>query len=386
MMAAVKQADPGLELHLLVCTEGPLIERAQELGVITKLLPMPPQLAELGDSGLAANGGWGLCGLARRMAGSMPALRTYAGRIRSAIHKLQPDVIHSNGLKTHLLAGLATGRKRPVVWHLHDYCSSRRIVSRLLRYVRRRAVGAVAVSESVADDARKVLPRFSVEVIPNAIDTEHFSPAAGRPASLDDLAGLPAAGEETLRVGLVATFARWKGQDTFLEAVAQLKAGGLSLPVRFYVIGGPIYQTHGSQFSEHELRQAAVERGIADCVGFIPWQPDTVDIYRALDIVVHASTRPEPFGLTIVEAMACARPVIVARAGGAAELFTHDYDAVGVSPGKPEELASAMFELLQTPPRRVSLGIHARETVLGRYSRRRLGAQVSKLYTRMGSS
>ena len=68
-----------------------------------------------------------------------------------------------------------------------------------------------------------------------------------------------------------------------------------------------------------------------DSVGFVPFVEDPVPVYRALDVVLHASTQPEPFGLTVVEAMACGRAVVVSAAGGAAELFTDGVDALGVA-------------------------------------------------------
>src|SRR5262249_36473339 len=121
------------------------------------------------------------------------------------------------------------------------------------------------------------------------------------------------------------------------------------LPVRFYIVGGPIYRTQVSQFSEAELRNLAVNLGIAERTGFIPFQNETAEIYGNLDVVVHASTRPEPFGLTIVEAMACARPVIVSAAGGAAELFANGIDALGFPPGDVEQLADRMIKLRRDP-------------------------------------
>ncbi len=57
---------------------------------------------------------------------------------------------------------------------------------------------------------------------------------------------------------------------------------------------------------------------------------------RALDIVVHASTRPEPFGLVIAEAMACGRAVITSAAGGAAEIVESEVDALTHTPGDVE--------------------------------------------------
>ena len=187
-------------------------------------------------------------------------------------------------------------------------------MARLLRWSARPGVRAVAVSHSVAADAARVLgPRVPVETIYNAVDLDRFAPGPGDGAWLDGLAGLPPAPAGTVRVGLVATYARWKGHDVFLDAVARLDPG---LPARFYVVGGPIYRSAGSQYSPEELRAKAEALGVAGRVGFAGHQADPEAVYRALDVVVHASTRPEPFGRVIVEAMACGRAVVVLRGGG----------------------------------------------------------------------
>jgi glycosyltransferase involved in cell wall biosynthesis len=80
--------------------------------------------------------------------------------------------------------------------------------------------------------------------------------------------------------------------------------------------------------------------------------------------------------------MACGRPVVVARAGGAAELFRDDEDAVGVPPGDPDALASAVATLLADPSRRERLGAAARRTALDRFARDRLGREVAAAYER----
>jgi glycosyltransferase involved in cell wall biosynthesis len=266
------------------------------------------------------------------------------------------------------------------VWHVHDYYGSRPLVRRLLRWGRRGVGCAVAVSASVARDARRVLGGCPVEVIANAIDVGHFTPASRDGTWLDLRAGLPPAAAGTVRVGLVATYARWKGQDVFLEAAARLPRAA---PVRFYVVGGPIYQTRNSQFSEAELRRLAESRGLGGRVGFIGFQDDPVEAYRGLDVVVHASTRPEPFGLTVAEAMACGRAVIVAQAGGAGELFRPGHDAVGVPPGDAAALAATLARLVGDPGERRRLGTAARHTACGRFGRERLGPQVLAVYDRL---
>ncbi len=220
-----------------------------------------------------------------------------------------PDLVHSHGIKTHVLGALLPSRA-PVIWHIHDYLSLRSVSARLLALLSRRCSLAIAVSESVAADARRCLPEhLDVRVVHNSVNTEVFRPE-GTVADLDAMSGLPPAPQGTIRIGLPATFARWKGHETFLNAVSQLDRPN----VRGYVIGAPLYGTENSQWAQTELVELVKRLGLEGRIGFTGLITDMPAAYRALDIVVHASTRPEPFGLVIVEAMACGR-ALVAMAG-----------------------------------------------------------------------
>ncbi len=168
-----------------------------------------------------------------------------------------------------------------------------------------------------------------------------------------------------------------------------LKSGAytLDVTVAFYIVGGPIYQTHGSQFSEAELRALAVRCGVEGSVGFVGFQEAPAEAFRALNVVVHASTRPEPFGLTIVEAMACGKAVAAVAAGGAAELIQDGRDALALPPGDADALAAAIGHLVNDPALRARLGDEARRTVLARFTRDGLSARFLCLYrqARQGS-
>jgi glycosyltransferase involved in cell wall biosynthesis len=371
-----------VELLLVASTPGSLLGQAESLGVETVLLPMPDELAGVGDSRHRGRGWWQRSwGLARHALSAAPAALEYGRRLGNTLRDISPDLVHSNGIKSHLLARLARLGTVPIVWHVHDFYGDRPFVRRLLPWAQKGVAGAIAISRAVARDVSALVPAVPTTVIHNAIDVTAFAPGPGQPALLDRLAGLPPAQAGVIRVGLVATYARWKGHDVFLQAIAQFVAAQPASQTRFYVVGGPIYHTQGSQFSAAELRAMVRSLGIEAHVGFIRFQEDPAEIYRGLDIVVHASTRPEPFGLTIVEAMACGKPVVVAQAGGATELFTHDHDAVGVPPGRPEQLAAALAGLVDNPERRRRLGENARLTASQRFSQTRLGAQVLEAYT-----
>jgi glycosyltransferase involved in cell wall biosynthesis len=177
----------------------------------------------------------------------------------------------------------------------------------------------------------------------------------------------------------VATYARWKGQDLFLHAAAALLRQGIT-DVAFYIIGGPVYKTRDSQFTVAELRQQIVHLGLAAHCALIPFQQDLPPIYRALDIVVHASTRPEPFGRTIIEAMACGRAVVVSAAGGAVELFTEGVDALGVPPGRLPPLIEALRQLIHDPALRQRLGTAARQTAVRRFDLQVMAQRLLPLY------
>ncbi len=381
MLRAVRAEEPSTELHVIVCTDGPLIAEARAIGAQVQLLEMPERIAELGDSALRGKGRVGTSfTLMRRGVAALPAGRRYIKSLREMIERIHPDLVHSNGIKTHLLTRLAGWHEAPIAWHVHDFLSRRAVISRLLRYAAGEVDVGIAISKAVAEDARTVLPQTPIEIVSNAIDTDHFSPGDGDGAALDRLAGLPEAAPGVVRLGLVATYARWKGQDTFLAAAARvMKTQGVPA-ARFYIIGGPIYKTQGSQFSRAELEKQVRELGLEAFVGFVDFQPDPLAVYRALDGVVHASTQPEPFGLTIIEAMACGKAVIVSQAGGAAELFTDGEDALGAPPGDVAALASRMVQLLQSPDLRVSLGQRARATAARRFDLRLLGPRLLEVY------
>jgi glycosyltransferase involved in cell wall biosynthesis len=379
-LRGLRQARPEAELHLVVGTHGHLLDSAREIGVGVTLLPMPAVLSGMGDSALQYarrfRGTWELLTQALR---AVPAAWRYVRALRGVLHRLRPTLIHSNGLKTHWLARLSRPRATPVVWHLHDFYSLRPLMARTLNRARRGVAGGIAISEAVARDARQVLPGLPIAVVPNAIDLTRFFPRPEDGRWLDEVAGWAPAEPQTVRVGLVATFARWKGHEVFLKAAARALAGSPSMPLRFYIVGGPIYHTR-AQFTEEELKARAMALGISPRVAFVGFQQDIARVYRALDLVVHASVHPEPFGLTIAEAMACGKPVIVSQAGGAAELFTPGHDAVGVAPGDVDGLAASIRQLAADPDLRRRLGEAACRTATQRFDQRRFGPQILEAY------
>lgn len=377
LLTQLRRARPDWPIRLIIGNDGPLAADATRLGIETVTLPFPRDFARLGDAGLATPATW--MHFARHaVRGSVTTFR-YLQDLRRMISTFAPDVVHSNGIKMHLLAALARPAGASLVWHFHDYPGARPVTRRLVQTLKRRPTVIVAVSNSVATDIRQTAGTgVTVETVWNSVDLDRFAPD-GPHLDLDALAGLPPAREGTLRVGLVATFARWKGHQLFLDMVRAL---GSDRPVRAYIVGGPVYETHASQWSMEELRASVADRGLSDRVGLTGFVRDTSSALRALDVVVHASTLAEPFGLAIAEAMAAARPVVISDAGGVAELVVHDQTGLTYRCGSVEQLTERVRRLLDDDGLRSRLGRSAHDAAVKQFDPGRVTAQMLDLYDR----
>ncbi len=374
----LRVAQPTWALGLITANDGPLADDARRLGVITEVLPFPREFARIGDAGLTGPRTWAR--FARRAAGGSMATVRYFRALRTTIAAFEPDVIHSNGIKMHVLGALAKPERSALVWHFHDYLSARPVTCRVIKRLKHRCRAVVAVSESVAADLREQLgPGADVTTVWNSVDLTRFTPGGPR-LDLDAMASLARTETGLPRIGLVATFARWKGHLLFLEALRLLKE---TRRFRGYIVGGPLYETDGSQHSLPELQAAITRLGLNGVVGLTGFVRDSDAALRHLDVVVHASTSPEPFGLVIAEAMACGRPVVVSRAGGVAELIEPEVNALTYTAGNSQELAAQLARLVDDVSLRRRIGDAARRSAVEQFDPQRVVGQMLGLYGRL---
>jgi glycosyltransferase involved in cell wall biosynthesis len=382
ILRALRSSRPDWSLHLIAGDQGPLLEQARDISVAAECLQFPNIISQLGEASGHKSGNSLLRKL--RLALAAPSAFLYAFRLRRRLSRLQPDIVHSNGMKMHFFSAMVMppGSPMKLIWHLHDYLSARRTMSPLLRRMAHRCRVVIANSHSVVADARKVLPTdLTIQAVHNSVDTNLFTPA-GSCIDLDELAGMPEAPAGTIRIGLVATFAGWKGHDVFIRAAGMIPR---DLSVRFYIIGGPIYATEGSQWSFDDLRQIARDAGIEERVGFTGFIEDVPAAMRALHIIVHASKKPEPFGMTIIEAMACGRAVISSGWGGAGELIDPEVNALTFSLTDPGTLANAITRLIDDSELRSRLGSAARAKVEREFNQRVFAEKMMSIYNELKS-
>jgi glycosyltransferase involved in cell wall biosynthesis len=103
---------------------------------------------------------------------------------------------------------------------------------------------------------------------------------------------------------------------------------------------------------------------------------------RGVDVVVHASTSPEPFGLVVGEAMACGRAVLVGDSGGVAELVSPEHDALAYRTGSVDAMTAGITRLIDDAALRTRLGAAARASAMARFSPDRAWRQMLEVYAR----
>jgi glycosyltransferase involved in cell wall biosynthesis len=227
-------------------------------------------------------------------------------------------------------------------------------------------------------DARAAVPGLPVATVENGVDLLRFSPD-GPVADIDAMAGAPAVARRTVRVGLVGTYAKWKGHDVFFSALSRLA----HVPLQAYVVGGPVYDTADSQWRRDDLERMADQAGIRSRIRLVPFCADVSPIMRSLDVIVHASTAPEPFGLVIAEAMCTGRAVVVSAAGGAAGLVRPGVDALTHEAGDAAGLAAAIERLVTDGSTRTRIAAAARDAGARRFDSARAAADMLRVYRRV---
>lgn len=187
--------------------------------------------------------------------------------------------------------------------------------------------------------------------------------------------GIP---EEAFVVGLVGLLIPWKGQRLFLEAALQLLP---EMPdAVFAIVGGTPDEC---AYFEAELRQRSEQPDLRGRVVFTGHVSGMAGVYNGLDIVLSASTSPEPLGTVVIEAMTMARPLIAPNHGGAVEMVEHDKTGLLFKAGDAADLAATILRVYRHPELGQRLGEAARAHALAVFAVNEHVRQVQGVYDRL---
>ncbi|MFM0286257.1 glycosyltransferase family 4 protein [Paraburkholderia megapolitana] len=281
--------------------------------------------------------------------GWLRALPGIASQVRAiAAEAKRFDVLFLNTQKALVLGALGKPlHRRPVIWYLHDIMSAQHfgfVQRAIVKWMVRHMVDRVVANSHASAQALAALTGCATDtlaVVHNGIDTSIFDSFGTLDA--DDIAalrkrlGLP---EHVWLAGLFGRIAPWKGQHVAIGALARLH------DVHLVLVGDALYGEHAYA---QELRNLAQRLGVTERVHFVGFRDDVPAWMKAMDVIVHTSTEPEPFGRVIVEGMAATKPVIATAAGGVTEIIRHQHNGWLVQPGDEKDLADAVSSLRASP-------------------------------------
>ncbi|HUU10358.1 MAG TPA: glycosyltransferase [Phycisphaerae bacterium] len=260
------------------------------------------------------------------------------------------DLIHANNEllvnRVAILAARLAGL--PVISHQRGWSWP----SRLTRLLAAAADRIVAISDFVVHSLTDAgVPPDKIVRVYDGIDAQPFADADRHRASARANLGFD---PDDHVIGLPAVLLPWKGHDLFLSAFAELARRRPN--ARALIVGGsPAAATDLAP----ALRKRIADLGLTDRVRLTGHVDDVAPMYAAMDVVVHASLQPEPFGLVVVEAMAAGKPVVAAAAGGPAEIVNHAEDGWLYPMGDAPALTGALDYLLDNPHLRAALARRA---------------------------
>ncbi len=354
---------------LVTPVEGPLTERVRALNVPVVVEPLPG-LLRLGRNANAAD-------YLRATSGIF--LAGYFRRFSALLREHGAEIVHANSVKTMFLtAPMRLFRPRPrIVWHIRDVMTRRRFFGLIDSLGARVPDAIVTNSDFTAAQFRRC--RSRVVRIYNGLVLDEYRPATdGERAEFKRQWGIP---ERRKLVGILGVLTPWKGHRVFLEAAKQVLA--TRAEAHFLVIGDEIYDTAGHRGYRAELEAYARELGIADRVTFTGFLNPVERALGCLDVLVHASIEPEPFGRVVVEGQASGVPVVASRSGGVPEIVPDGSVGTLVRPGDPADMARAVGRYLDSDDLRRLTASAARKWALERFSLPRLVDELSSLYDRL---
>jgi glycosyltransferase involved in cell wall biosynthesis len=294
-------------------------------------------------------------------------------RARSAFAAARLDVIHfHNGrlgviygsIVASWLAGIPTR-----ILTAHSPVLER---SPAQKFIEGRVLGRlhhiIAISDEIKQDLvrKKAAAAAKITVIPNGVEPAEFNPSDAERIPARTALGLP---DEGPVIGMVGRLDRLKGADVLIRAVPLIKTKMPTLRVVLI----------GTGDDEKELKGLAAQQGISDIVLFTGYRSDARRLMHALDLLVLPS-RYEGQSLSLLEAMACGKPVVGANVGGIPGVLVDGVTGLLFPSEDVATLAEAIVKLLSDPQKREIMGLAGRRRIETCFSQATMLERIVSLY------
>ena len=299
-----------------------------------------------------------------------------APRIRSFVRTIREneiDLVHTHSYlhnsKPEIIAAWITGT--PCISHNHQYSKLMHFDKIFARFVDR----FIYVSSQQAEyHIAQGIPRIKGTVIHNGVDMNAFTQSYDVEVvrrEFNNKFGEPL-------VGLIGRIEWWKGHEYFLEAIAEV-AKHIDV-LKALIIGELTEASIINRRYLNKLRLMVKSMGLEDKIIFTGSRDDIPRLIAALDIVVHASSTPEPFGLVVIEGMAAGKPVIATAAGGILDIIEDGVNGLLVQRKDSKAMAEAILRVISDRDKAERMALAARRHVAEKFTVQHQLTVVQKVY------
>lgn len=280
------------------------------------------------------------------------------------------DIIHlNNGLESQL-SGLFAAKilRIPCVAHARGFPNFSMLVDGVSTSVDR----YIAVSSSVELQlVENGVDADRISVVHDAVDVDNFSRPRDTDAVRDELSIPP----EAKVFGLLGRIMGWKGVKEFVSAAIRVLE---SLDDAYAVIVGD--ESDGNRSYFREVQDLAQKSSVRERIIFAGFRDDVPAVVQTLDLLVHTSLQPEPFGLVLVEAMAAGTPVVAADRGGPVDIVADGESGLLVDPEDTAALATAIERVLREPKAARKMGERGRRRARSQFAVDRHAGKIMDIY------
>ena len=277
-------------------------------------------------------------------------------KIKKLIKNFNPDILHAHCASSYGLLGALSGFHPYVlsVWgaDIFDFPNISFLHKKMIKYNLSKADRILSTSEIMKEETKKYTNK-NIEVTPFGIDTERFSPRKVESLFSDN----------DIVIGTIKSLEKKYGIEYLIRAFYLVKRYNKNYSLKLLIVGkGTLDQQLKNLVQELDLTNDTI------FTGFI--NQDKVEKYHnMLDISVTFSTdNSESFGVAVLEASACGKPVVVANIGGLPEVVENGITGFVVEPKNITVLADVLNKLILNPELRIAIGKKGRERVIKKYN------------------
>jgi glycosyltransferase involved in cell wall biosynthesis len=293
----------------------------------------------------------------------------FVGTLKKAIIQFKPDVVHAHYATSYGLIGALSGFHPFVIsaWgtDVMKFPQKNIINKSILKYNLRKADAICATSNTIKEYLKPVTGK-QVHVIPFGVDTQEFR-KKGVNGFFD---------HNTFVIGSIKPLEELYNTDVLIKAFAKLRSKYPKQKLKLLIIG------EGSQMAE--LKKQTIELQVKNDVMFtgrIPFS-EVSNYFNMLDVLVNISDY-ESFGVSVIEAMACEKPVIATNTGGLKEIIENSIFGSLVEVGDVEQTASEIEKYMLDESLKQEVGKAAREKVVQKYAWNNNIQQMIDVYSQL---